>query len=91
MGNLNSLQAFDKLRHLMLSLILTLVQERTPSVFPLARRRTPWMNRNHLESPPPDAGGDRGGLIWIDQNISTPVTASYESSCSSSFKFHDEI
>jgi len=37
------------------------------------------MNRNHLESPPPDAGGDRGGLIWIDQNISTPVTANYES------------
>jgi len=57
-----------------------MVQKKTtPSVFPLARRRTPWMNRNHLESPPPEAGGDRGGLIWINQNISTPVTASYES------------
>ena len=36
------------------------------------------MTQNHLESPPPDAGGDRGGLLWIVQNISTPVTASYE-------------
>jgi len=57
-----------------------MVQKKTTtSVFPLARRRTPWINRNHLESPPPEAGGDRGGLIWINQNISTPVTASYES------------
>jgi len=34
----------------------------TPSVFPLLRGRTPWMDQNHVKSPPPDAGGDRGSL-----------------------------
>ena len=39
------------------------VNKRTPSVFPFKRGRTPWIETNHAESPPPDAGGDRGGLL----------------------------